>query len=163
MSPCSFCEKQNRKCVMKDGESSRCAECIRAKVVCDGASSAWDKNVPSMTAWESIEKQEAQLQQQEEEAMAKILRLRKQQRFLRERKEKMTKRGLKFLDELDAVEEKERREAEEKAAAEQRAQSENNLLANVDLSNSDDLFAAVPASFWEGLDVSGGNPSTSQG
>ncbi len=44
--------------------------------------------------------------------MAKILRLRKQQRLLDSREQEMARRGLRFFDELDAVEEKERLENE---------------------------------------------------
>ena len=45
--------------------------------------------------------------------MAKILRLEKQKALLKERAKEMSRRGLKFLEELDAAEEKERQEKEE--------------------------------------------------
>ena len=44
--------------------------------------------------------------------MSKILRLRKQKRFLNEREGEMLRRGLRFLEELDVVKEKERQEKE---------------------------------------------------
>ena len=44
--------------------------------------------------------------------MAKILCLQKQQDFLSKREKEMSRRGLKYLNELDAAEEKERRGVE---------------------------------------------------
>lgn len=44
--------------------------------------------------------------------MAKVLRLRKQQRRLTERRNEMIKRGLRSLDDLDEAEEREREERE---------------------------------------------------
>lgn len=165
MNPCSHCQKQNRKCVLDNEKSSRCAECVRSKKACDGKASSWEANVPSMGDWESIARQKAKLEDQEEEAMAKILRLRKQRKFLLRREAEMTKRGLKFLDELDAAEENEKKNAEEKAVAAQIVQSEGDLLAtdNRGLAIADDLFTAVSPSFWMELGVPDGNRSASQG
>lgn len=120
--------------------------------------------MPSMGDWESIARQKAKLEDQEEEAMAKILRLRKQRKFLLRREAEMTKRGLKFLDELDAAEENEKKNAEEKAVAAQIVQSEGDLLAtdNRGLAIADDLFTAVSPSFWMELGVPDGNRSASQ-
>ena len=108
MFPCSRCAKQNRKCVVDSDKSARCAECVRSKHSCDVKADAWSANVPSTGDWESIAKQKERLEEQEEEAMAKILRLRKQRKLLLRREAEMAKRGLKFLDELDAAEAKER-------------------------------------------------------
>jgi hypothetical protein len=72
----------------------------------------WERSVPRMSDWEALAKQKASLEEQEEEAMAKILRLRKQRKFLLRRETEMSKRGLKFLDELDAAEAKEKGESE---------------------------------------------------
>jgi hypothetical protein len=47
---------------------------------------------------------------QEEEAIAKILRFRKQKHLLKEHETKMARCGLKYLNKLIAIEEKERKE-----------------------------------------------------
>src|SRR5690242_20272191 len=101
MMPCSFCEKQNRKCIVAPKEDSlRCSKCV-----CHGGKC--DVNGPLSLDWESIDRQQEKLMQEEEEAMAKILRLRKQQSFLRKRKKEMLRRGLRTLNKLDAAEGKE--------------------------------------------------------
>ena len=125
----------------------------------------WEDEVPFMKDWESIEKQEEKLREQEEEAMAKILRLRKQQAFLRQRKTEMSKRGLKYLDELDAAEEKERLEKEK--------QEQVQLAAVTSVTSGEgvlpsDLAAALATydpsdPFWATLDFGGGTPQASQG
>ena len=118
MIPCSLCKRQNRKCVVRDDKLERCAKCVRHKCSCDvkvPLADQWEQEVPSMNDWESLDRQVKKLRAEEEEVMAKILRLRKQQDFLYRRKEEMSRRGLRFLDELDALEEKERKEAEEAA------------------------------------------------
>lgn len=91
-------------------ESRRCSECVQSKVRCDLRDDPWGNHVPSLSDWASIEKQKQRLEEQEEEAMAKILRLRKQKRLLIEREREMACRGLKYLDELDKAEQKEREE-----------------------------------------------------
>src|SRR5690554_3314283 len=73
MPPCSRCSKQNRKCVVDTDKSTRCAECVRSKQSCDVKADAWGAHVPSTGDWESIAKQKERLEEQEEEAMAKIL------------------------------------------------------------------------------------------
>ena len=111
MVACSRCEKSNKRCVgMKIGPNvGRCAECCRQGKTCD----VRERNqMPSVSDWESIDRQRQRLRDEEEEAMAKILRLRKQQRFLDEREKKMIAAGLSSMDELDALEEKEKLEKE---------------------------------------------------
>ena len=76
------------------------------------------KNVSTKRQQESIKKQKQHLDEQEEEAIAKILRLRKQKRLLKKRETKITRRSLRYLDELVAVEEKEKKEREEKTRQE---------------------------------------------
>jgi hypothetical protein len=106
MLPCSRCDKEKLKCVVDNKKSVRCAECVRSKSSCNVQLDAPINN------WESIARQRLKLEQEEEEAMAKILRLRKQQRFLKDRESEMARRGLRFLDELDATKTKEREEKE---------------------------------------------------
>jgi len=81
MPPCSRCEKKQLKCIVSD-DSKRCNECVRTNAWCDAGG-------PSASEWEKLECEERRLQEEEEEAMAKILRLRKQQRLFRSRAKDM--------------------------------------------------------------------------
>jgi hypothetical protein len=115
-------------------------------------SDAWEKNVPRERDWASIAKQKKALDAQMDEAMSKILRLRKQKLFLEAREFEMSKRGLKYLDELDAAE-----EAEKVAAA------------AIPLPTGDFEFPEIPldpveaAAFWASLDTGGEKLQASQG
>ena len=150
MSPCSLCTKQNRRCVVDKERSNRCSECVRAKSACDVKPDSWQSNVPSSNDWEAIARQKERLEEQEDEAMAKLLRLRKQRKLLIRREAELAKRGLKFLDELDAVEAQER----EAAADPVPPSSASEVPIN------DDLISALSPSFWQQWDASGGNPLT---
>ena len=55
----------------------------------------------------ALEELEERAVTQAQEAMARVARLRKQRRFLKKRKIEMARRGLRFLDDLDAAEVKE--------------------------------------------------------
>jgi hypothetical protein len=147
MFPCSRCAKQNRKYVVDTEKSTRCAECVRSKQSCDVKKDAWTANVPSTGDWESIAKQKERLEEEEEEAMAKILRLRKQRKLLLRREAEMAKRGLRFLDELDAAEEKEHLAAE----------AENTLLASPSTSAHDHTIPERDP--FPGVDPSAFSPS----
>lgn len=137
--------------------------------------------MPTVRDWESLEAKRRKLRNEEEnaimasqEAMAKILRLRKQQRLLDEREQKMIAAGLNSLDELDALEklEKDEQEARKKAASEAAAQPE--LAATEDgpsdwlggeLSELDPALATMSGEEWDaylsGIGV--GIPQASQG
>ena len=69
MSPCSFCERNNRKCIVDDS-SKRCSKCVR-----HGAS--YNVEGPSSSDIESMLHEMERLNREDEEAMAKILHLRK--------------------------------------------------------------------------------------
>jgi hypothetical protein len=165
MAPCSSCEKEGRKCVMDTALSSRCAECVRRKRSCDGLSDAWTKNVPSQNDWMAIERQENALEEQEEraaaaaqEAMARVARLRKQRQLLKNRKLEMSRRGLKYLEELDAAEEAAIRENEARVIE----KSPPLITDSVDLSQVLGVSDFDP-SFWATVDFGGGMPQASQG
>ena len=110
--PCSYCKKQNRKYVVDNKRSARCTEYIRYKLSYDVLIDDWERNVPRLSDWESIEKQKVLLEEQEEEAIVKILRLYKQKKFLIRREAEITRCSLKFLDKLDATKEWEQLEKE---------------------------------------------------
>jgi hypothetical protein len=177
--PCSFCVENKRKCIVFNEKSSRCSECVRAKrssEECDAEVSlprTWDSEVPRSSTWVSIDRQVEQLDEEEEraaaaaqEAMARVARLRKQRTFLRERKKEMLRRGLSFLDELDAAEEKERLEKEK---AERRVPDVPHDPSMVDPEVDPALLAAfADGSFlwdpnWGAGNVAAGSPSTLPG
>lgn len=107
MSPaCSTCEQHSRKCIVLPQDSGRCSECVWRGFKCDAT------GVPE-SDWSALEREEQRIRQEKKETLAKLLRLERQEEFLRERGMKMLRRGLKTLDELDEVEEKERKEKEE--------------------------------------------------
>ena len=110
---CSNCLKQSRRCFVDSSRSSKCAEYIRLKLRYDVSGDPQDRNVPRENKLDSLDHQIERLDEQKEEAMAKILRLEKQRSLLKARKKEIVRRGLKFLKELDKVEEKEQREREE--------------------------------------------------
>jgi transposase len=110
MEPCSNCIRRNRTCVSSN-DSDRCAEYVRRGVKCDQG--GFD-----LSGFNAIQKEEERLEHEEEEAMAKILRLRKQRKSLKTHARELLRRGLRSLDELDEAEakEKEGKEARERAA-----------------------------------------------
>jgi hypothetical protein len=145
MPSCSTCERSGRKCIVADEKSSRCSECVRQGKSCDVEG-------PSMSDWAALDRQEEKLDEEEEAAHAKIIRIKKQKRLLRARRKEMVRRGLRTLDELDALESK------EKAETEQRANADPSFPEEVPL---DPLF--LHDSFWDGFVPSGGTPQASQG
>ena len=114
MSPCSFCERNDHKCLVAEN-SNRCSECARRGRKCDVSG-------PSSSDWAAVEREEARLAAEREATLAKLLRLDKQQSFLRKRAGEMLRRGLKTLDELDEAEEKEKKDREEAEQREREAQ-----------------------------------------
>lgn len=157
---CTLCARQGRKCIVSaKSEHGRCSECVRqGKGNCDAVKFS---SLPSMGDWESLDRQQEKLQAEEEEAMAKILRLRKQQAFLRERKRAMVARGLQTLDELDEAEEKERREKEEA----ERAALPSSSDVSVDPVGDPGLVLPSDPNdpFWATLDLYGGMTPTTGG
>ena len=69
--------------------------------------------MPYKSDQEAINHQEERLKAQEEEAIAKILCLKKQRALLKKCQKEMTYYSVWFLKELDVLEEKERKEKEE--------------------------------------------------
>jgi hypothetical protein len=161
----AFCRRDPRRVCVVSSDSDRCLECVRQnKAQCD----VWG---PTTQQWAALEReedrlknewratQEAQRLLQEEhqrlferllESQAKLLRLDKQREMFRDRAAEMLRRGLKSLDELDALEKKEREEASRRSEA--LATSSASAEASVDPS-------FLPDSFWEGLDFVGETPS----
>ena len=105
MDSCSNCIKRKTTCWASANDSRKCAGCVKRKLKCDCMG-------PDHPDWVKLEKEEERLDREEEETLAKLVRLRKQKRLIRTRGKDMLRRGLKTLDELDAAEEAERVMAE---------------------------------------------------
>ena len=108
ISSCSYYKKQNHKCIIKPGRSSQCSKYIRLGITCD------INFLPSSSNQAAIDYQVEKLQEQEEEALAKILRLRKQQKLLRQHYREILRYSLKTLDKLDTLEQRENKEKEKR-------------------------------------------------
>lgn len=174
MSPCTYCEKAGKTCVVASAESLRCSECVRSKKKCDV------EGIP-VGDWNAVEREEFRLdtaemlaedtlrkaQSQMNEALNRLSRLRKQKQFLRKRAADMLRRGLKTMDELDEVEEREKLEREAVELASQRQAISADLGSIPETSNhpgpseypSGQAFEAGSAFSpfpWESFDLAGG-------
>jgi hypothetical protein len=87
MPPCSYCERNDRKCVVSNEASSKCSECVRRGEKCNVQG-------PSLGDMESVLRERSRIEVEETETTAKLLRLQKQRRFLDSRAMDMLKRGL---------------------------------------------------------------------
>ena len=112
--PCSFCNDRGLSCRMMEGVS-RCKECVRRGRSCDGVLEASSVQ-KILSAEERLKLEEEQTeakllaaQQALNEAVSRLLRIRKQRASLKTRGVEMARRCASSLDELDA---KEREEAE---------------------------------------------------
>jgi hypothetical protein len=154
MPPCSYCERNNRKCIVSNDSSSRCSECVHRGERCDVQG-------PSLGDLDSILRERTRLDEEEKETTAKLLHLQTQRRFLDGRAWDMLVRGLKTMDELDEAEEKERQEKENS----ERASREAAVTVPAEPS---DPFALDPSlvldqAFWVEMGFGDGIPPTSQG
>ena len=156
MPQCSFCEKNERKCVVSTENSSRCNECVRRGQKCDVSG-------PSLSDLSSLLREQERLDREEEETTTKLLRLQKHKKFLRKRAGEMLRRGLKTMDELDEAEEKERKDKEEA----ERRELEARAAASTTFDLTDDQIVDLGLSSfdpsWATLDFADGNPSTASG
>jgi hypothetical protein len=163
MFPCSGCERRNTKCVVSDKENSgRCSECVLRGDRCDV------EGIP-IGEWRSLEREETRLELEKERALqliaentARVLRLERQQKFLKSKGKDMVRRGLKTLDELEEAEERERQMETERAAVEAAATQVHGQAAVAD------PFAGIeipllPPEVWANWDFAGETPQASQG
>lgn len=159
MDSCSNCVRRNVTCFSSPRDSKKCAECVRRKLKCDCMG-------PEHPDWIKLEREEERLDREEEETLAKLLRLRKQKRLIRTRGKEMLRRGLKTLDELDAAEEAERVAAEITAPNPSSAEQSSTdcFLPEVEPHFIDpDVFVGLPESFWADMGVAGRTLPTAQG
>jgi hypothetical protein len=165
---CSGCEKRNLKCIVSDKENSgRCSECVLRKAKCDA------KGIP-VSEWRALELETDRLERESEAAMRAVCeniacleRLEKQKRFLKSKGKDMVCRGLKTLDELEEVEEKERQMEAERAAAVATARPSSAYVLALSMTETDP-FAGLGAlsllpEAWAEWDFAYENPQPSQG
>jgi hypothetical protein len=72
---CTFCVENDRRCIIATS-NSRYSECVRT------SRSKCDSKPEFLDGWEALARQELRLEEEEEEAIARILRLRKQKKFI---------------------------------------------------------------------------------
>ncbi|OBT49574.1 hypothetical protein VE04_10255 [Pseudogymnoascus sp. 24MN13] len=141
MSPCRFCVQTKKRCVASGPKSTRCSECVRhRKTNCD-----FTEKLPSVSSWASLDRQRRKLRDEEEEAMMKIIRLRKQQQLLDDKEQRMIELGVSTLEELDA---KEKEEQEESLLQEARVAALTEASAFLESPFIDpEAFEGLPESF----------------
>ncbi|KAJ5129195.1 uncharacterized protein N7515_004266 [Penicillium bovifimosum] len=107
VTPCRRCVSLNKTCIRSD-RSLRCNNCVRGggKIKCEMPESTF-----SDAEWRRLIKFQNSLESEEEELLAKVLRLRKQRRLLQKRAGDFIARK---YEEISELEELERREAEER-------------------------------------------------
>lgn len=110
--PCSFCQGRHFRCEMMEGVS-RCKECVRRGRSCDGLlvgstiRRVVDADDRLKVEEEKTEEKLLAAQAALSEAVAKLVRIRKQRASLKTRGVDLARRGAASLDELDALEREE--------------------------------------------------------
>jgi len=149
MPQCSRCARRDFLCKVGK-ESSQCAECVRSSAKCDCRG-------PSDVEWQSLEQQEDMLEekmrltavradklhQELREQYARMERLRKQKKSLKERSSEMLRRGIQSLNELDALDNQNGSELNERMVV---------------ASPTGDLFRELSPGFWESVSLPGTSP-----
>ena len=106
---CARCTHLNKRCV-KSPDSDRCGECIRC-----GGVKCEEAPLPSAAAWSRLIQAQRSLREEEETALNKLLRLRKQGRLLEKRAGDFLQHDIKEiseLEELDCAKEEDQRKAD---------------------------------------------------
>lgn len=144
MSPCDSCIRSHRRCVALPA-GKRCSECARS----GRAGCNFKQKLPTLGDWASIDRQRKKLRDEQNEAMAKVLRLRKMEELLDEREKKMIELGLSTLGELDAREAADLAEAARLEAAAANLVEASSFLNEFTL--DPEALNNLPDSFWAGL------------
>lgn len=138
--PCKRCGELGKTCIRAEF-SKRCNECVRA-------TNCRCVEMPvSELAWKRLTEAQERLQEEEEQALAKILRLRKQQRLLKKRAGEFLQKDIKDVEELEKLEEEEERKAAEDRAKQAAEQEQQELIAAM-LNSNDASGLAVDDSSW---------------
>lgn len=153
MLPCSFCERNSKKCIVSGDGSARCSECARSGKKCDV------EGIP-VDDWESLEREERRIEREREAALERLLRLDKQMKFFKARGREMLRRGLTSLDELDEMDDASERERLQQQDCDEQRQSVADSLAppTPDAVYDDNFLVSLSPSFWASMGASGDNP-----
>jgi hypothetical protein len=98
-------------------------------------------------AWKKLIEAQRKIDEDEEQALAKILRLRKQRKLLQRRAGQFIQTDIKDVEELEKLEEEEERKAAEERAKQEAERNEQELIAAM-LSSGDSNGLAVDDSSW---------------
>ena len=100
----SYCKKHFRNYIVSEGNSAKCNKCIYCKIKC---------NIEGFSANDiaSLLKEQNRLNWKKKKITSKLLCFQKQKKFLCHRAIQIVQYGLKTLDKLDKVKEREKRKA----------------------------------------------------
>lgn len=120
--PCSRCCRLRIPCKVKGDQSNRCSNCIDAKIVCDGAGVASFRSfllsflsvvvvltflpvMKNMRERKKLDDEEERAEEALELAMARLARIRKQKRRLKQKGDELFSRGVQSLEESGVLHE----------------------------------------------------------
>jgi hypothetical protein len=134
VSPCVRCARLGKKCVKSEG-SDRCSECVK-----EGRTRCVESK-PSFTdaEWRRLVQAQDLIKEEEERLLAKLMRLRKQERLLCHRANEFLAHDFKEVEELERLEEQERFEKEQLADCQREDASNAAHLADPQLATVDDV------------------------
>ncbi|KAL4958602.1 uncharacterized protein BDV14DRAFT_186414 [Aspergillus stella-maris] len=151
---CTRCSQLDKECVRSD-DSSRCNECIRSRRKCvesepSFSDSEWRRLVAAQTKLRGREREERDkiraLMASLSEANARLDRLQRQEDLLRSRAGDFISRDIKEIEELEALEEKERKILADKQKAEEEERRHLIEILGLPPSSDDEQLAAALAS-----------------
>ncbi|KAG8407156.1 hypothetical protein J3458_022453 [Metarhizium acridum] len=104
MPSCDSCRKNNRECIVAEGKD-RCSECaLRGYTSCNPGGTSSDAYNRVLREKDRLDRERASAEEDLERAMARLQRIRRQEKFLRQKAAEMIARGVESLDELEAQE-----------------------------------------------------------
>ncbi|KAG8664456.1 uncharacterized protein FPOAC1_013794 [Fusarium poae] len=144
MPRCSACFRAERPhCVVSEGKQ-RCDFCVSKKYFnCDFGGVSSQSFARVSREKDRIDEQKEQAEADLQDALARLQRLRRQEKHLREKAAEMVRRGCEDLDELEASE---AQESSDRQAAESSALNDIQLLEGNDVID----WSSVPDSFFLG-------------
>lgn len=148
---CTRCARLGKTCVKSD-DSDRCSECVK-----ENGRSRCVESKPSYSdaEWRRLTRAQHSIRDEEEALLAKLLRLRKQERLLRERANEFISHEFQEISELEELEEKECKTREEQEALQQREETAVEAQQLAAVSDDPSLTQVLDSSsFWENLDFS---------
>ncbi|KAI1966719.1 hypothetical protein LOZ58_000207 [Ophidiomyces ophidiicola] len=139
-SRCPYCSHHDKECIHSE-KSIKCSECCRLGCRCITNSTPSDRDWQSLqAARDKLELEETKAFEAVQAASAKLLRLQKQKRFLRDRAGKFLESGLRSLEELERLEEEEKKRVAEQTEVQNRFASLNDFPPAGSLSNFPNSF-----------------------